>query len=458
MREFKSGDLFIIKIIKKEKKMKKIKLIFISLLAIFGIVTLAGCSSKDDNTDELEAKIAELEEANSTLTEENDSLKQQNSSLESELAELKKKAAFEIKVTDIDGEVLGDKTLVAGNYDTVYNALDDNFEVVATSTAYGHYLVSINNSVVDSNYYMAIYENGEAALTGIDGLEINPGDLFEFKVECLNTIAWGGTFDEYDILVDKAFYHYAKTYMKDFNASSTVYNDSNYWNYMLNNLMISNNYDSNLFKTLTNESVKASLESQDLTALSGENIAKYYWAAKSYNLDLTSFKTEYQTIINNISTTYSDYVTPFVISPAKSLNITSDNLTNLITNASAPSTQYGTDALVWQIACLAMFDKYTSADVLSSVITRNVDYGCISVAITLQDYAALNVSPRQTSYEVDGKDVIEFLFDEFYDAELGYFKVYKTDTEISDFSNQIYASLAAYKVQRDKGTAAYLYA
>ena len=52
--------------------MKKIKLIFISLLAIFGIVTLAGCSSKDDNTDELEAKIAELEETNSNLSEENE--------------------------------------------------------------------------------------------------------------------------------------------------------------------------------------------------------------------------------------------------------------------------------------------------------------------------------------------------------------------------------------------------
>jgi len=453
--------------------MKKIKLIFISLLAIFGIVSLAGCSSDDSNTDELEAKIAELEEENqtltdenselteknTTLTEENSTLSEENAALEEELAELKKKAAFEIAVYDIDDELLGEEVLVAGSYDSLWDALDANFDVVATETSYGHYITSINSSVVDANYYVAIYENGEMAQTGIDGLTIDAGDLFEFKVECWNTTSSGyGAFDDYDVLVDKALYHYAKTYMQDLNAQSTTYSDSNYWNYMLNNLMIANSYDTNLFKTLTNDSVKSELESEDVTALSGADIGKYYYAAKSFGVDLTSFTAAYQTVITDIDTTYSDYVTPFVISPAKELNVTSDNLTTLVENATQSSTEYGIDGLVWQVATLAMFDKYDDATILSNFNYRTTTYGCTSVAIQLQAFAALNVSARDSAYEVDSKDIIEVLFDDFYDSDLGLIKVATSDTGTNMSTNQIYASLAAYKVQRDKGAAAYLYA
>jgi hypothetical protein len=37
-------------------------------------------------------------------------------------------------------------------------------------------------------------------------------------------------------------------------------------------------------------------------------------------------------------------------------------------------------------------------------------------------------------------------------------KVSMSDTDVNMSTNQIYASLAAYKVQRDKGASAYLYA
>nr|MCR5705740.1 DUF4430 domain-containing protein [Acholeplasmatales bacterium] len=332
-------------------------------------------------------------------------------------------------------------------------------EVVATESSYGHYITSINSSVVDANYYVAIYENGEMAQTGIDGLTIDAGDLFEFKVECWNTTSSGyGAFDDYDVLVDKALYHYAKTYMQDLNAQSTTYSDSNYWNYMLNDLMIANSYDTNLFKTLTNDSVKSALESEDVTALSGAKIGKYYYAAKSFGVDLTSFTAAYQTVINDIDTTYSDYVTPFVISPAKELNVTSDNLTTLVENATQSSTEYGIDGLVWQVATLAMFDKYDDSTILSNFNYRTTTYGCTSVAIQLQAFAALNVSARDSAYEVDSKDIIEVLFDDFYDSDLGLIKVKTSDTGTNMSTNQIYASLAAYKVQRDKGAAAYLYA
>ena len=104
-----------------------------------------------------------------------------------------------------------------------------------------------------------------------------------------------------------------------------------------------------------------------------------------------------------------------------------------------------------------MFDKYDKT-VLSKLNARVTTYGCTSVAIELQAFAALNVSPRSTEYEVDSKDIIEFLFDGYYDNDMNLIKVSMSDTDVNMSTNQIYASLAAYKVQRDKGASAYLYA
>lgn len=450
--------------------MKKIKLIILTLLIIFGCTTLAGCSS--DDSDELEDKIeelekdkanlekekADLEKQKSDLEKEKSDLEKEKADLEKEVTELKKQTSFEIKVYDIDSENLGEKTFKLSDYSTVYDALDANFEVISTQSSYGHYITSINNSIVDSNYYVAIYENGELSSVGVDSLEINAGDIFEFKVECWNTIESGyGTFDSYDILVDKTLYHYAKTYMKDMISSATAYNDSNYWNYMISNLMISNGYDKNAF-TLTNDTVKNGLTSLDVTTLTGANIGKYYWAANALGVDLTNFKTWYQTYINDISTSYSDYVTPFVIPFAKTLGVTSTNLETLVETAKESSTTWGPDALAWQVGALSLFDKYADNTILSKFNYRNTTYGSTSLALQLIAFASLNVSARAEEYEVDSKDIIEVLFDEFFDETLCLVK-YKTTDEGTNFStNQIYASLAAYKVSRDKNLKAYIFA
>ena len=67
--------------------------------------------------------------------------------------------SFQIKVIDIDGKELGNKTIQIVDELTVLSALVDNFEVDYTNGEYGAYITSINGSVVDSNYYMAIDEN-----------------------------------------------------------------------------------------------------------------------------------------------------------------------------------------------------------------------------------------------------------------------------------------------------------
>ena len=83
----------------------------------------------------------------------------------------KEKDSYTIKVYDIDDELIGEKTIELNDSSTVVNDLEENFEVVSTQSQYGTSLVSINNSVIDSNYYLAIYENGSYASVGVDGLE-----------------------------------------------------------------------------------------------------------------------------------------------------------------------------------------------------------------------------------------------------------------------------------------------
>ena len=178
----------------------------------------------------------------------------------------KEKDSYTIKVYDIDDELIGEKTIELNDSSTIVNDLEENFEVVSTQSQYGTSLVSINNSVIDSNYYLAIYENGSYASVGVDGLEANDGDVFEFKVECWNTIAFGYAFDEYDILVDKAIYHYAKNGLKTSLANSNSFLDSTYWQAMAVNLMKNNNYDSNLFNVnLFTDAYKNSLSGVDFS-------------------------------------------------------------------------------------------------------------------------------------------------------------------------------------------------
>ena len=70
-------------------------------------------------------------------------------------------STYQIKVVDIDGEVLGENEIDLNEQTNVFNDLVANFNVNYTVDNYGPYISSINGSIVDANYYMAIYENNE---------------------------------------------------------------------------------------------------------------------------------------------------------------------------------------------------------------------------------------------------------------------------------------------------------
>ena len=150
--------------------MKKTFFSFIILVLLF---ITAGCTVNSNNA-ELEKQIADLQQQvtdlNNQVTNlqnEKKSLEERNAELEKELSETKEKlskyeTAYSIEVIDIDGEILGGKVFTVNEFDTVWEALKENFVVSYTESEYGPYISSINNSVVDNNYYISIYENGVA--------------------------------------------------------------------------------------------------------------------------------------------------------------------------------------------------------------------------------------------------------------------------------------------------------
>lgn len=445
------------------------KTIFSFLILILFLVT-AGCTVNVDNL-ELEKQIADLQQQVtdlnnqvSKLQDEKKTLEEKNAELEKELSETKEKlskyeTAYSIEIIDIDGEILGGEVFTINEYDTVWGALKENFVVSYTESEYGPYISSINGSVVDNNYYVSIYENGTPASTGVEGLVIDNNDEFKFVVECWNTISSGyGLLDEIDVLVDKAIYYYAKNYMIDYLKEQTSYTGSSYWTFMALNLMIENGYDQNVFNVdgVTEDFVNE-LNNVDVTTLSGANIGKYYYTARLLKEDLSDFKVFYEEYLaNSISTSYSEWSTPFIMSPAYSLDLTSEKLTSLINTEYLAGTTWGVDGLSWQVASLQLYNKYDSA-ILANFPAQDYSGGA-STAIVLLPYAALNVNVRSAEYEVEGQDIIEILMNTYYDEELTLVKYATTDTGVNMSTNQIYAALMAYKVQRDLGIAANIFA
>jgi len=437
------------------------KKLFVCCFLLLVLISFAGCS-KDEIT-KLENKIGELEEKLEVLETENSTLKSEKDAIQSELDKLKEDyeklkeelglISFTVSVYDIDGENLGEEIFKVSSEANFFDTVKTEFDIDYTESDYGPYLNSINGSIVDSNYYIAIYENGAMASTGIDGLVIDNNDEFEFKVECWNTIESGyGVLDIYDVLVDKIIYSYAKNYMPEILGKINDYNGSGYWDILYLDMMASNGYDTNIFNnSYFSEELKNSLNI-DVNTLTGASLGKYYYTARLLGNDLTSFKEAYQNYLNTDLGAYSEWTSPLTTSPTKSLNITSANLDAHLSADYKADLTWGPDGRSYQICNLSLFGKCD--ETMLADLVGTVDFGNgASNALMLMAFASLGLNPRDSKYEATvgnvQKDILESLIDIYYDEELGLVKYAVNDTDVNFSTNQIYAGLMAYKVSRD---------
>ena len=362
---------------------------------------------------------------------------------------------YQIKVVDLDGEELGSATININKQSSVFNDLINNFAVDYTVSDYGPYISSINGSIVDVNYFLAIYENGVSAATGVDGLVADENDVFEFKVECWNTISSGyGTMDEYDMLVDKVIYGYMKTLDL---SSSTTFADGSFWDLMTINLGKNNYYDANLFNyDNISDGVKEELETYDISTLDGANLYKYYLYSRALDKDLSALKTHTSSYVETLSDEYNDYVSPFIVAASYGLNVESEKINTLVNAPISTNFTWGPDVPVWQYTTSSLFNQNVDNATLNTCV-ETLDYGnSCSNALVLQAFAAANENIRDGKYEVEGKDLIEVLFDNYYnesnntlDYTKGVANTYST--------NQVIVSLMAYKVNRDAKKAVNIY-
>lgn len=437
------------------------------LLIALMLFSAVACNRGDTIASELDS----LKESVAALIEENEALKKQAIEAKEELENQKEalealkndsaesdkrletilKSQYQIKVIDIDGELLVSDTLYCKDSVSLIDTLKENYDTVSYSSEYGTTVVSVSGSVVDPNYYVSITENGKYADVGIDGLVIDAGDIFEFKVECWNTVDSGyGTMDEYDILVDKAIYSYMKNILPEQVAEAESYTGSLYWEQAAVTFMASRGYDANVFKFNYSDAFINSVNSADVATLSGNDLMKYYYAQKSLgNAPSDAFKSSFNTAIESSCTEW-------LLPVAKALESKADSIDKLIETAPSTSMEWGPDVSVWSYVLKGLYKDYNG---YIDTYTAQLDWGNgASTALVLLAMAKDGLNPRATEYEKNGKDIIEILFDTYYDAESGIIKVYAEDTSTNFSTNQIYSSLMAYKAYRDSGSAVNIFA
>ena len=447
--------------------MKKITRILVALLTVTILLGVTACFPTSQQSGELEALQATVTQ----LQTENQDLKQQAIQAKEELANQKSalealkqetdekiknleafiKGQYQIKVIDLDGEVLVDSFVYCRDSASVTETLTEQFDMVSYQSDYGTTIVSIASSIVDPNYYVSITENGKYAEVGVDGLVADAGDVFEFKVECWNTLASGyGTMDEYDLLVDKAIYGYLKNILPVQSMAETSWTGSLYWDQIATTFMAAHGYDANAFQLSYTALYEASVEATDVTTLSGTNLMKYYYAQKSLGNEIPE---EFITKLHaEISTSCSDWLLPL----AKALGVSTNGVTAAIAQAPSTSMEWGPDVSIWSYVQKGLYQDY---DGYLSTYSSKLDWGNgTSTALVLLAFAKDGIDPRDTAYKKNGKDLIEVLFDTYYDADQNLIKVYATDTGTNYSTNQLYASLMAYKACRDMGTAVNIFA
>lgn len=368
------------------------------------------------------------------------------------------KNTFTINVYDIDSTLLGSKEIELTDGLTAFNALKANFNVKYSESDYGPYLQSINGSIQDPNYYLAIYENGQMASTGIDGLVLDNSDVFDFKVTCWQM------FDETDLLVDQVIYLFFKNSLDELLKNNQVdYNliaaikkmSDNYYDESIFNLNFENSYYlDEAKKDYTNE-----------TSIGTLFKASVY--SKSYNQANDTIKNALNNI-NDLSTVASLYTIGFYLIACTNIGLDNEiykqaknELINIINSSEA------NDSLTMLLTIYANYNGNLENDeTLKSCLQKYQNlfkadgiedsWSGVNAGSTAQMILALtanNINPRTYNQY----DLIKILLG--YELQNGTFKWQKdaNEADLAFTTPQAISALLMYKLYRDTNKPAQLF-
>ena len=362
---------------------------------------------------------------------------------------------FTIKVIDLDGEVLVNDEVAVDKYDNLYELIKNDYEADASMSEYGAWINSIKGSVVDANWSMMLYVNGASSWDSADKVAPKKDDVVEFRNECWAAVdyGYGASMDEVDVLLDQIVYHYLKNEMKATVEGIKDYTGSTYWEMLMIDLVKRSLMDSKVVDYKLTEELKAALNAVNVNELEGANIGKYYSHAKVAGLVSDDFEAAYTTVLAGL-TEWSDYVTPFVVFPAASLDLGDSVPEALKTSAINGDTTWGPTGNLWKALAQSLFSDRSEAFNLTEYLKAyegTYDWASnVDNATALMVASAFGVDARETkvNYEDKEYDYVSYILARYYDSELGLVKVYETDTEANFSTNQIYAALLSYKALR----------
>ena len=162
--------------------MKKLFSILTLLVLIIG---LTGCISENEIVD-LETQILGLESQISKLQEEKSGLEEEKTDLEEQLLDLQE-LLFDNVITFTFTDIYGNRVNSSIGYNdgfegTLFNLLDDNFEVGFSESEYGKYIYSLESLNPVNGSYIAFYKNGEMSMVGVEQATFINGDIYSFEI------------------------------------------------------------------------------------------------------------------------------------------------------------------------------------------------------------------------------------------------------------------------------------
>ena len=366
------------------------------------------------------------------------------------------KETFKINVYDIDSTLLASKEIELTEGLTAFDALKNNFNVLYQDSDYGPYLQSINGSIQDPNYYLAIYENGEMAATGVDGLVLDNNDVFDFKVTCWQS------FDETDLLVDKVIYSFFKKGLDELLKNNQV--DYNLISAI--NLMKNNYYDASIFNFNFENDYYLNEAKKDYTnETSIGTLFKASIYANAYEYTNDTIKTALEKIVDT-SNLLNIYTIGYYLVACE--NVESNNAIYYLVKQLFKTILDGSEASDSLLTALSIYSKYNVNDaqtvndalaLFTPLIKENGvedSWSGVNACSTAQMILALSAN-NINSRTYNQYDLIKILLS--YETENGLFKWQQTSNEadLAFTTPQAISALLMYKLYRDTGKAAPLF-
>lgn len=93
---------------------------------------------------------------------------------------------------------------------SLFDLIDQEYELTYSESEYGVYMLSLESLSPKNGAYIAIYENGEMAMSGVDQLLLEDGDVFAFDVVWYDLLL-----EEIDLAISMFLDNYVTDYISD---------------------------------------------------------------------------------------------------------------------------------------------------------------------------------------------------------------------------------------------------